>query len=63
MVGEIDPQEVIANLSLEVIRGQLKKLTAKVDLAVGHLEAVSSAQEELLTLVQALNEKEKKSDA
>ena len=48
MAGEeIDPQEVIANLSLDVIRGQIEKLDAKLDVVIGHLEAIESTQANL----------------
>ena len=54
MAREIDPEEVMANLSLEVIRGQLKKLDAKVNVAIGHLESISSEQGELRALIAEL---------
>ena len=55
MAGEgVDPQEVIANLSLEVIRGKLKKMDAKIDVVIGRLEAISSADENLTSLLMTL---------
>ena len=54
MAREIDPQEAMANLSLDVIRNRLKDLEAKVDSIIGHLESISSEQGELRALLAEL---------